>query len=151
MWSYAAILSIMLSAASLAQAQAQHHAAHDHSALHDAELAIADGKRFATDQPLRTGMARIRTAVTSLAQPDAGHSRAQAIEQANAIERHIDFLIANCRLEPQADAVLHGIISQLLAATGKLREAPEDAAPIAQLQAALQAYDNRFDTAQTTD
>lgn len=151
MWSYAAIFSIMLSAASLVQAQAHHHAAHDHATEYDAELASANGKRFATDQPLRIGMARIRTAVTSLERLDDSHPPAQVIEQANAIERHIDFLIANCRLDPQADAVLHGIISQLLAATGKLREAPEDAAPVAQLQAALHEYDNRFDTAQTID
>lgn len=108
--------------------------------------------RFAADDALRTGMAGIRNAVAVLAHHEAGHLGAQQVlEQSGAIETQVDYLIANCRLEPQADATLHGIISHLLGATRALHDDPADAAPVAALRAALEEYSKRFDETSTID
>lgn len=133
-------------------AQTQTHAAdahHDHHAPPASPAARPAGDattRFATDEALRTGMAGIRGAVAVLAHHEAGHLGAQQVlEQAGAIEKQIDYLVANCKLEPQADATLHGIITRLLAATRALHAAPTDPAPVAGLRAALDEYNERFD------
>src|SRR3970040_1621382 len=87
-------------------AQAQH--SHQHPAPAVAQATPA--QRWATDAPLRTGMAKIRTAVDALQHYERGHmGPEQAVELANQVQQQIAYMVANCKLEPQAGAALHVI------------------------------------------
>ena len=124
------------------------HAAHarGHEAHAANDAAPAPEKRWAVDAPLQAGMAKIRAAVESLSHHELGHLDAAQVQQlATTIEEQVQYLIANCKLDPKADAALHGIIAQLLAGAQALKDAPADAAPVAKLRAALADYPKYFD------
>lgn len=118
--------------------------AHDH-AQHAAGATPTPAQRWATDAPLRKGMADIRGAVQALGHYEMGHmGPEQALQQVATIEQSIGYLIANCKLDPQADAALHGIIGQFGQGIAALKANPQDLAAIATLRSALQEYPRLF-------
>lgn len=139
----------LLMAAPFAVAQSGHDAhAHGHEAHAEAaaEKTPAPAKRWAVDAPLQTGMGKIRTAVESLAHHEMGHlDTKQVVMLATEIDTQVQYLIANCKLEPAADSALHGIIGPLLAGAKALKDKPADAAPVAALRSALHDYPRYFD------
>ena len=95
---------------------------------------------------LQAGMGKIRTAVESLGHHEMGHlDKKQVVTLAAEIDAQVQYLIANCKLDPKADAALHGIIGALLAGSASLKDKPDDAAPVATLRAALADYPKFFD------
>lgn len=99
-----------------------------------------------TDAPLREGMARIRQSVQALEHYRHGHmGPEQAKLLAGNVEEAVAFLVANCRLEPAADAALHAIIADLVRAAGALKHDPADIGAIAVMQAAVATYASSFD------
>lgn len=143
-------------AAPPAQPAASHDAAHDEVApAHDAAadehqhdemhsmLRLDDGQPWATDAPLVEGMEHIRAAVTeasgqSTLDPDAASSLAQTVRD------QVDFLIANCRLEPDADATLHVFIGRLLNAAAALQADPASPEGLPKMQETLREYPHYF-------
>ena len=122
-------------------ALAQH--SHQHPAPAVAQAAPA--QRWATDAPLRTGMAKIRTAVDALQHYERGHmGPEQAVALATQVQQQIAYLVANCKLEPQADAALHVIIAELGAGAQALKDNPADLAAIPPMRQALQHYPRQF-------
>lgn len=120
--------------------------AHGHDAHVAAEAAPAPENRWAVDAPLQAGMGKIRTAVESLAHHEMGHlDKKQVVTLAAEVDAQVQYLIANCKLDPKADAALHGIIGALLAGSASLKDKPDDAAPVATLRAALADYPKFFD------
>lgn len=113
-----------------------HKHAHADHAQHtgDATMKLDAGQRWATDEALRTGMQRIRDAMQQ-ASP----------ELVLTIRQQIDYLIANCKLEPEADATLHGIIAQLLAGVDTLEKNPSSTEGIEKIHHAVQQYPEYFD------
>lgn len=95
-------------------------AAEDHrthpSSTHT-QLSLNHGSKWATDEPLRTGMTNIRTSLTGqLQQIHNGEMSADDYSTlGTAVHTEITIIIAQCKLEPQADAMLHIILSGLLA------------------------------------
>jgi hypothetical protein len=127
-------------------ALAQDHASHAAHASHAQPATPVAGVRYATDAPLRQGMADIRVAVGLLGHHEHGHlDDAQVRRLAGDIERAIGGIVASCKLDPQADAVLHGILGGLGEGIAALKEKPSDPAPVARLRAALDDYARRFD------
>lgn len=121
-------------------------AAQDHVAHHATPPTTAPAKRWASDAPLRKGMAEIRAAVDALGHYEHGHiGPEQAATLATRVETQVAYLIANCTLEPQADAALHAIIARLLRGAAALKAAPQDRAAVATLRQALQDYAQHFD------
>ncbi len=124
---------------------------HSHEHGHETHTAAttetpAPAQRFAVDAPLQTGMGKIRAAVDSLAHHEMGHlDTKQVVTLATEIDAGVQYLIANCKLDPKADAALHGIIGSLLAGAKALKDQPEDAAPVAKLRDALAEYPKFFD------
>ena len=106
----AAAMAAALSLPALAQT-----AAHDHSAATPHKLALNQGRKWATDEPLRAGMGRIR----GLVEPQLGAAHAgkltpaQYRELATRVEAEVGGVVANCKLEPEADAMLHLVIADL--------------------------------------
>jgi hypothetical protein len=121
---------------------AQHHA---HHAV-DATAVPAPALRWKTDAPLREGMGRIRGAVEGLQHYEQGHmGPEQATELANGIARDVNFIVANCKLEPRADVALHPIIGVLMQGAQALKAKPADLAAIPPMRAALEEYARQFD------
>lgn len=112
--SVAAATAAVLVASSVgpALAQAIDHS-HDAAALH--KLTLNQGKKWGTDEPLRGGMGRIR----GLIEPHLGAAHkgkltpAQYSELATQIETEVGGIVAKCKLEPKADAMLHLLIADL--------------------------------------
>lgn len=135
---------LLLSAMAAPFAHAQD--GHDHHAPAAAVSQEIPAKRYATDAPLRKGMAGVRVAVDALGHYERGHMGAeQAVTFATGIQEQVAYLIANCKLEPQADAALHGIIAKLGAGAQALKTDPTDMAAIAPMREALADYRRSFD------
>lgn len=128
-------------------AHAAHAHGHDTHATSDATATSpAPEHRWAVDAPLQAGMAKIRTAVESLGHHEMGHlDKKQVVTLAAEIDAQVQYLIEHCKLDPKADAALHGIIGSLLAASKALKDKPADPAPVATLRAALADYPTLFD------
>ena len=133
------LLSLLLPAA-LACAAPAIAQDHDHHAAPPAATTApaTPAQRWATDAPLRAGMAGIRTAVEALGHYEMGHmGPEQAAEQAAGIQAHVRDIIANCKLAPDADAALQADPAKLEA--------------IAPMREALAAYARQFDDPQFAD
>lgn len=106
-------------------------------------LRLDQGQPWATDAPLVEGMERIRDAVNeATALPALDADSAAALAQ--SVRAQVDFLIANCRLEPDADATLHVFIAQLLNAAAALQKDPASSEGLPQLQETLGEYPHYF-------
>lgn len=127
------------------------HHAHGHS--HGSEdgdapvLVLNDGKRWSTDEALRTGMQRMRDAA-ALALDKQRQGPLQPEESARlatAVQDNVNYLIQNCRLEPKADAVLHVFITELLEGASLVNAKPPAPAGLEKLAHALNEYPKYFD------
>ena len=117
-------------------------AEHQHGDMHST-LRLDQGKPWATDPALVQGMERIRVAVnTASVLPVLDADSAAALVQ--SVRDQINFLIANCRLEPDADATLHVFIAQLLNAAAALQENPASSLALSQMQQTLREYPHYF-------
>lgn len=120
---------------------------HGHSHGHDAALMLDDGRRWTTDVPLRTGMQRIRTAVDqALAARATGRLTAVEAKALSAtVQDSVNYLIANCKLPPKADATLHVLIAELLSGAGQLAENPAAPGGLERMGKALRDYSAYFE------
>jgi hypothetical protein len=93
-------------------------------------------------------MSRIRADVAS-ALPAIHGDRSSAADfrhLATDIEGHVAYMIENCRLEEDADAVLHRLIAEILEGAAAMRSEGAARAPgAAQVAAALNHYGRLFD------
>lgn len=89
---------------------------HQHGATEVHKLTLNHGKKWATDEPLRKGMAEIRSLVE--AQHAGIHKGtlkpAEYAALGERIEAQVGYVVANCKLDPQADANLHVILEEVL-------------------------------------
>jgi hypothetical protein len=113
------------------------HGLHADHAGH-AGLSLDDGRKWATDESLRRGMARIQALVAAPAPGNPGQT-------ADAIRQEVAAMVANCRLEPKADAVLHALIGDLLAGADDLARPETAARGLAQVRETLAQYARYFD------
>jgi len=138
----------LLSGSVHAQAAANEHAAHAHEREHaDAGGLTLDGdKPWETDAPLRRGMTQIRVASAMLA-PAHGARQLSALQGQQlgvALRGSVATMIAECKLAPEADANLHIILGQILAATSALESDPLSPLGIPAITAALEDYGHYF-------
>ena len=144
-------LTIALACAALlpATALAQHAGHGDHAAhaTHEAS-APASGQRYASDAPLRKGMGEIRGAVAALGHYEHGHmNQQQALATVGIIERSIGDIVANCKLEPEADHALHGVLAKLGRGIAAIKADPNDKSALVPLREAVADYSKLFDDA----
>ena len=139
-----AVPLLLLAAMTAPLARAQD--GHQHHAPATAAAPAVPAQRWATDAPLRKGMGQIRTAVDALQHYERGRmGPEQAVALATQIQEQVAYLVANCKLEPQADAALHVIIAPLLQGAQALKAAPTNLAAIAPMREALADYARNFD------
>jgi hypothetical protein len=147
-----AVAMLALFSVPYAMAQSEHEHAHDHAQAAVGQLKLNDGEKWATDAPLRAGMAAIESAF------EADHAAIHAGTATNAqyealagrIEAQVNSIVANCKLPPDADANLHYVIADLsqgvsLMRGGDAARTRHDGAAL--VHGALRAYDTFFDAA----
>ena len=144
-----AVAALAAGAATLAAAPAQAQT-HGHEASAPTRLSLNQGRKWATDAPLRDGMGRIRALVEpQLAAAHAGKlGAAQYAALAGRIETEVGGIVANCKLEPEADAVLHVVIGEIVAGTDAMagKTAPQRPAQgLVQVAKAVNDYAGHFD------
>ena len=114
------------------------------------QLALNQGRKWATDEALRMGMGRIRGVVEpQLAAAHAGKlTPAQYRELATKIETEVGGIVANCKLEPKADAMLHLVIADIGAGTDTMAGKDAKTRPalgLVKVAQAVNQYGSHFD------
>lgn len=122
---------------------------HQHPAGAPTRLALDHGKKWATDEPLRKGMTAIRGALA--AKEDGIHkgtlSPADYKALGAAVEGEVATIVAQCKLEPAADANLHLIVAELLAGADAMqgKSATKPATGAVHTVQAVNRYGQYFD------
>ena len=122
---------------------------HQHASGEPTKLSLDHGKKWATDASLRKGMTEIRTALA--ANLEGIHKRtltpADYRALGTAVEAQVAFIVAECKLEPAADANLHHIVADLVAGSGAMqgKSATKPAAGAVQTVQAVNRYGQYFD------
>ena len=122
---------------------------HDHGAA-PAKPELNNGKKWETDAPLRQGMENIRKHMdASLHDIHEGKlSVAKYGELAKKVNGEVGGIVANCKLEPKADAQLHLVIADIgegiEAMEGKAKKVKRQAGAI-KVVGALEKYGSFFD------
>lgn len=144
------LLALLCAAAALtgSAALAAEHAHHGHEA--PARLTLDQGRKWATDEPLRQGMGRMREAAARdlpAIHADKAKPR-QYRDLAGSVRKEVAYMVANCHLAPDADAMLHLVIAELLAGTDAMEGKARGVAPRSgaiQVVQALDDYGRYFD------
>jgi len=143
------IASVLFASTGAVQAETvmtdhQHgHAEKQHAV---SELSLDHGKKWQTDAPLRRGMQHINDAVMHAvpAYHDDTLSKSEADELAGQINAQIEYMIANCKLEPAADATLHVLIGKLLTGAASLENDPLSSQGLPHIVSTLHQYSEYF-------
>lgn len=122
-------------------------AEHGHGQHGISELVLNDGKRWATDVPLRQGLERIRDAVAPVVAATAARSltKDEATAFSGVIKDQVQYLAENCKLEPKADAALHVLLNDFLQGADALAADPASKAALERVVNALELYPQYFD------
>lgn len=122
---------------------------HDHGAGGE-KLQLDHGRKWATDAPLRRGMAAIREAVHGAPAPlhEATATPPAYAALATRIEGEVGRIVTECKLPPAADAQLHLVIAEVIAGTDAMKAAGsgrQGQAGLARVGGALAAYARHFE------
>ncbi len=129
-------------------------AAHDPHAAHetdgDANIGLNDGRKWETDAPLREGMTAIKGQVLEAVRAvDAGTMSPDGyVKTGAAVAAENRRLIAECKLSPEADRVLHdAVLIRLIGGAAQLQSDDEEErrGGLMQLAEALERYGELFD------
>lgn len=121
-WSLSLVLSTLAVAAAAAPATgtaAGPPAAHAHDEAHPSALRLNQGRKWGTDPALREGMGHIRTLVAPRVAAAHGGTMgaAEYAALAGKVEVQVAHIVSNCKLPPEADAMLHIVLADLTAGT----------------------------------
>lgn len=144
----ALMLGVALSGAPAAMIHAAQPHQHEHGAA-ESGLKLNDGKKWNTDAPLRRGMSTIRNAVDKAPHAvHAGNAKAETYAALGAtIESEVAKIVADCKLEPEADAMLHLVVADLLAGAATLKQPQPGQSPrdgLLKVATALDEYGKFF-------
>ena len=123
--------------------------AHGHGAG-TAKLQLDHGKKWATDAPLRRGMAAIRETVHGAPPPlHKATAKPEAYAPVGArIEAEVGRIVAECKLPPDADAQLHLVIADVIAGADTMKSATTASAGragLVKVNSAFETYAKYFD------
>ena len=124
--------------------------AHDHGTGEPQKVELNAGKKWQIDAPLRQGMGAMRKAVNHML-PLAHAGKAQAADYdafGAEISKQVTYIVENCKLEPAADAQLHGLIAEIGAGVDALNGKSADTRPVdglLKVTHAVNQYPHYFD------
>jgi hypothetical protein len=114
------------------------------------KLELNAGKKWAIDEPLRQGMDAIRLSA-SVALPLVHSGKAADTDYdafAKEVTAQVGYIVQNCKLDPKADAQLHGIIAEIMSgaemAAGK-QQGKQRSSGLLKVVQALDTYGRYFD------
>jgi hypothetical protein len=119
---------------------------HAHEGKSESTLLLDHGKPWATDAALRKGMSQIQAGFLAALPAYKKHklSQTQANELAKTIEKNTGYMVANCKLKPNADATLHVLLGQLLESAAAIKADPHSAKGMPRIHATLETYPRYF-------
>ena len=138
-----AVLTAMLCSGAALAGEAEHH---HHHGQQDTALSLDHGNKWAIDASLHTGMNRIKSSLEK--NLHAIHHDHFTVSQyqvlAGEMQSHLDYLFANCKLPPAADAQLHLLLVRVMQGVAMMKEGemPRDGAIT--LVKALKTYPRYF-------
>lgn len=143
-WMTAAVAVVAIVAAACSAAPAHAADDHGHGAATPAKLSLDQGRKWPTDEALRKGMSSIRGIVEpQLVAAHAGKLQpAQYRDLATKVESEVGTIVANCKLEPKADAMLHLVIAQIGAGTDAMAGRDAKRPPVQGLKQVVRAIDD---------
>ena len=115
-----ALLAMMIGAGS--QTVLAHDHEHSHGESSQQQLELKNGHKWATDESLRQAMGRIRAEMTaSQASINDGRMSLQQYQGlAKKMNEQIAFMVQNCKLDKEADAMLHLVLADVIAGADAL-------------------------------
>ncbi len=103
---------------------------------------------WASDAPLREGMRRMHRAVDALGHAERGHLDAtQTTAAAQQVQDAANYMITNCKLAPEPDAALHGVLATLMTGAATIKGDPANTTPVASMRDAVALYPRMFEDA----
>jgi len=97
---------------------------HSHHGAGPAQLTLNNGKKWATDNNLRQGMTSIRDALAE--ELPAIHGGKESAEQYRDLVKKVDdqiaFMVKNCKLDKDTDAMLHLVLARIIAGSDAMAE-----------------------------
>lgn len=103
-------------------------------------------QHYATDATLRKQMREIHGVVQALGHYEHDHITPElAARSSDQVTGHVNTIIVNCKLPPDADEALHRIIGPLLQDASALKADPRRLDAIAGMRTALEQYARQFD------
>lgn len=133
-------------AGSVVAEDGHHHGHHDADA---GQLQLDDGAKWQTDDALRQGMTGIRNDMAA-ALPEIHENRLPAGEYdalAMKVNDHLNGIIQNCELPPDADAQLHIVLGEIYVGLEGIREGSDRRSGAVKIIKALDSYGEYFDHA----
>lgn len=111
----AAAMGLAMAGSALAAGNASHDHGHGHGGGAET-LQLNAGKKWETDAPLRQAMGNIRRTVAALHHDihENRLSKKNYASLAQKVETEVGSIVANCKLDPQADKQLHLVVADLL-------------------------------------
>lgn len=119
------------------------HEGHDHGAV---KLSLNKGKKWPTDEALRRGMDNMRGEMSkSLHDIHEGKMDAARYESlAQKLEGEVGYVVANCKLSPDADAQLHVVLARLTEGMEAMKAGSHREEGAVKVVEALNAYGKHF-------
>jgi hypothetical protein len=141
-----AVVALGLALGATALAAEPHSHGHTSAAV---QLRLDHGKKWQTDDVLRRGMSKIRSA--SAAALPAIHNNTFTPAQYGAlaadIQAQVDDVVANCKLSEEADQQLHLVLEQIIDGVAGMKVATGRDQGAAKIVRALALYGEYFDHA----
>lgn len=120
-------------------AEEHDHGHHDH---HQVKLTLNNGAKWATDAPLREGMGGIAKAVETHMAAEGKSAAGGHAALAKEIHGQVNHIFQNCRLDKQADAVLHVILADVMKGNAIIEGKTPNAKPVDGVMTVVHALEN---------
>jgi hypothetical protein len=122
---------------------------HGHGDAAAVQLKLDNGKKWQTDDALRHGMGEIRHAMAASLRPIHENTFSPANYEALAanVQKHIDYVVGNCKLPEEADQQLHIVLEQILDGISEMKGSARKEQGAVKIVNALDTYGKYFDHA----
>lgn len=149
-WIIAGVVVLVAAAAAtgLSWRRLHEEGAHNSGGHHSsAALTLNNGKKWATDKPLRNGMRQIAALIAPFADIGDGEGLDpdEAARIANGVRGEVNYLVSNCKLNPKADAALHVLIADMLIGADALSRPAPSSESLRMIREALELYPQYFE------
>lgn len=119
------------------------HSESDHHHHGDYQLTLDNGNKWQSDEALRQGMSNIQDIVRIATNGPLDHSTLM-----QGVTSNIDYMVQNCKLDPEPDGVLHVIIGEMVEGLALLddeKSPQEHQQGLERIEHALSTYGDYFE------